>query len=90
MRFYELFTHYNTLFNPSDTVIKCFSRCTYINIAKSVITRTSYNEQIRRDLRARYIRFLLYIKKFFLGIGNHLCGRKVWGGVRIFSSFTFY
>jgi len=40
MRFYELFTHYNTLFNPSDTVIKCFSRCTYINIAISVITRT--------------------------------------------------
>ena len=38
MRFYELFTHYNTLFNPSDTVIKCFSRCTYINIAISVIT----------------------------------------------------
>ena len=30
MRFYKLFTHSNTLFNPSDTVIKCFSRCTYI------------------------------------------------------------
>ena len=59
MRFYELFTHYNTLFNPSDTVIKCFSRCTYINIAISVITRTGYNEQIRLDLRARYVRFLL-------------------------------
>jgi len=60
MRFYELFTHYNTLFNPSDTVIKCFSRYTYINIAISVITRTAYNEQFRLDLRARYIRFLLY------------------------------
>jgi len=59
MRFYELFTHCNTL-NPSDTVIKCFSRCTYINIAISVLTRTGYNEQIRLDLRARYIRFLLY------------------------------
>jgi len=59
MHFYELFTHYNTLFNPSDTVIKCFSRCTCMNIAISVITRTDYNEQIRLDLRARYIRFLL-------------------------------
>jgi len=57
MRFYELFTHYNTLFDPSDTVIKYFSRCTYINIAISVITRTGYNEQIRLYLGARYIRF---------------------------------
>jgi len=30
-------------------------------IAISVITRTGYNEQIRLDLCARYIRFLLYI-----------------------------
>jgi len=60
MRFYELFARYNTLFNPSDTVIKCFSRCTHISIAISVITRTGYNEQIRLDLGARYIRFLLY------------------------------
>jgi len=63
MRFYELFTgtHNNIIFYPSDTVIKCFSRCTNINIAISVITRTGYNEQIRLDLRAhRYIRFLLY------------------------------
>jgi len=29
-------------------------------IAISVITRTGYNEQIRLDLGARYIRFLLY------------------------------
>jgi len=56
MRFYELFTHYNTLVDPSDIVIKCFSRCTYLNIAISVITRTSYNEQSRIDLGARYIR----------------------------------
>jgi len=60
MRFYELFTHCNTFFNLSDTVIKCFSRCTYINIAISVMTRTGYNDQIRLDLRARCIRFLLY------------------------------
>jgi len=60
MRFYELFAHYNNLFNPSDTVIRRFSRCTHISIAISVITRTSYNEQIRLDLGARYIRFLLY------------------------------
>jgi len=59
MRFYELFTRYNTLFNPSDTVIECLSRCTYINIAISVITRTGYNEQVLLGLRARYIRFLL-------------------------------
>ena len=32
-------------------------------IAISVITRTGYNEQIQFDLRARYIRFLLYIKQ---------------------------
>ena len=32
-----------------------------INIAISDITRTGYNEQFRLDLRARYIRFLLYI-----------------------------
>jgi len=61
MRLCELFTHYDIFFNPSDTVIKCFSRCTYINIAISVITRTGYNEQIRLDLLARYIRFLLYV-----------------------------
>ena len=60
MRFDVLLTHCNTLFNPSDTVIKCFSTCTYINIAISVITRTGYNEQIRLDLCARYMRFLLY------------------------------
>jgi len=29
-------------------------------IAISVITRTGYNEEIRLDLGARYIRFLLY------------------------------
>ena len=29
-------------------------------IAISVITRTGYNEQIRLDLGARYMRFLLY------------------------------
>jgi len=34
-------------------------RCTYMIIAISVITRTGYNEQIRLDLGARYIRFLL-------------------------------
>ena len=41
MRVYEFFTHYNSSLNPSDTVIKCFSRCTYMNIAKSVITSKS-------------------------------------------------
>jgi len=60
MSFYELFSHDDILFNPLDTVIKCSSRCTYINIAISVITGTGYNEQIRLDLGARYIRFLLY------------------------------
>ena len=33
-----------------------------MNIAISVITRTGYNEQIRLDLGARYIRFLLYVQ----------------------------
>jgi len=37
-----------------------FSRCTNIDIAISVITRTGYNEQIRLDLRARNTQFLLY------------------------------
>ena len=59
MSFYELFTHYEILFNPLDTVIKFFGRCTDIKIAVSVITRTCYNEQIRLDLGARYVRFLL-------------------------------
>jgi len=44
-------------------------RCTYMFKAISVITRTGYNEQIRLDLGARYIRFLMYIsiigKKYF-------------------------
>jgi len=31
-------------------------------IAISFITRTGYNEQIRLDLGARYIRFLLYLQ----------------------------
>jgi len=57
---YELFTQYDTLFNSIDTAMKCFSRCTYIKIAISVITRTGYNEQVRLDLGARCIRFLLY------------------------------
>jgi len=35
-------------------------RCTYMNIAISVITRTGYDEQIWLDLGARCIRFLLY------------------------------
>ena len=34
-------------------------RCTYMIITISVITRTGYNGQIRVDLGARYIRFLL-------------------------------
>jgi len=61
MSFYELRTHYDILLNPLDTVIKCCSRCTYIHIAISVITRTGYNEQIRLDLGALYLRFLLYV-----------------------------
>ena len=40
-------------------------RCTYTIIAISVITRTGYNEQIRLDLGARYIRFLLYLNTIF-------------------------
>jgi len=35
-------------------------RCTYMIIAISVITRTGFNEQIRLDLGASYIRFLRY------------------------------
>ena len=37
-----------------------YRRCTYMIIAISVITRTGYNDQIRLDLGARYVRFLLY------------------------------
>ena len=32
-------------------------------IAISITTRTGYNEQIRLDLGARYLRFLLYFQQ---------------------------
>jgi len=40
-------------------------------IAISVITRTGYNEQIRLDLGARYIRFLLICIHF-----EHSCSER--------------
>ena len=47
-------------------------RCTCMIIALSVITRTGYNEQIRLDLGARYIR------DFFCtcNLGTHAKGKK--------------
>jgi len=50
-------------------------RCTYMVIAISVITRPGYNEQIRLDLGARYIRFLLYVplinNLYFMNYGKY-------------------
>jgi len=39
--------------------------CSYMIIAISVIPRSGYNEQIRLDLGARYIPFLLYFYSCF-------------------------
>jgi len=64
-------------------------RCTYMIIATSVITRTGYNEQIRLDLGARYIRFLLYS----VSIDYHLLpfsGRCCFDLNALFLNFFFF